>query len=482
MGGIAALAVVVLVAITLYRERSSVVATRERDIGLFASAVAHAATSALAADRGNDDGATGKGHVERLLAELARDPKVHLLALVRPDGAVDHRAGGAPAAEILTGVLQRARRSRAAAIETDLRSRLVHLAVPLESPSLSASAQPAYLYVQLDVTDSLASFGHYLWFGVAAAITLLVVVVVALYASLRRTVLRPVKQLARQAASLGSGELGARSGLDAHSAGSREMHQLAAAFDTMAAHMQASEEALEERARERTLDLEIAVAELESFSYAVSHDLRSPLRTIDGFALILAEKLGTAMSEEGRGYLERIRQQAQYMGSLIDNLLTLAHVSRTEVERCEADLGAIAADCVSALRRVDPHREADVTIDSPLSCEADVDMLRVALRHLFENAWKFTRDAPRARIEFGVQERYGRTAFFVRDNGVGFDPAYVERLFTPFRRLHSPRKFSGTGIGLAIVQRVIQRHGGQIWAESQPGQGATFWFTLGGVA
>ncbi len=315
--------------------------------------------------------------------------------------------------------------------------------------------------------------------GGVAALAVVVLVALAHYRERSTVVATQERDIGSRVAAIETDlrarlDLGARNRMDAGSAGSREMHQLAAAFDAMAAHAQASGEALEERVRERTIDLENAVAELESFSYSVSHDLRSPLRSIDGFALILADGLGSALSEEGRSYLERIREQAQYMGSLIDNLLTLAYVSRTDL-----DVGAIAHDCIASLRRGDPQRAVEVSVQPRLNVQADPETIGVALRHLFDNAWKFTRDAVRTRIEVGVQERYERAAIFVRDNGVGFDPACVERLFTPFRRLHSPREFSGTGIGLAIVQRVIQRNGGQIWAESQPGMGATFYFTLG---
>lgn len=473
MGAVAAAAVVVSLLVAYYRERSAVMETQGRELTLFATAAAHAAANALAAEVSGTS-----GELDRLFAHITRDPLVRTIALLDANGRVDRRAGAHPGA-VDTQVARAALTRDSATIDTDVRGRRTQVLVPV--PGADGRAPARLLHIEIDITHSLQRLGHYLWFGAAAMVLLTIVLVVVLYASLRRAVVRPVQQLATQSVRLGSGDLAARSGLDANTAGSREIHQLAMAFDAMAARMQESEEALEERARERTRELELAVAELESFSYSVSHDLRSPLRSIDGFALILADRLGTALSDEGRGYIERIRLQAQYMGSLIDNLLTLAHVSRVDLDRIHLDLSALAEECIASLGRGDPNRHVDVTIHPELVAHADPELLRVAMTHLIENAWKFTRDASQPRIEIGVEARHNRAAAFVRDNGVGFDPAYVERLFTPFRRLHSPREFSGTGIGLAIVQRVIQRHGGQIWAESRPGHGATFYFTLAGA-
>ncbi|HEU4531507.1 MAG TPA: ATP-binding protein, partial [Steroidobacteraceae bacterium] len=376
-------------------------------------------------------------------------------------------------------LLAQALGTRTETVVTDIHARTMRFLVPV--PAAGHARQEALLDVAIDITQPLAALGHQIWFSALFAVGLVAVFVLFLYFLIRRTVVRPVTRLAAQAQKLGAGDLSVRSGLDPRSAGSQELHQLAVAFDTMAERMQRSEEDLEERARERTRELEIAVAELEAFSYAVSHDLRSPLRSIDGFALILGESLGANLTEQTRGYLDRVREQAQYMGSLIDNLLTLAHVSRAELERGRVDLSALASECVANLRRGDPARSIEVSLQGSMQANADPELLRVALAHLLENAWKFTRDTAHPRIEIGVEQKHNRAAAFVRDNGVGFDPAYVERLFTPFRRLHSPLEFGGTGIGLAIVQRVIQRHGGQIWAESAPGAGATFYFTLAGT-
>jgi PAS domain S-box-containing protein len=239
--------------------------------------------------------------------------------------------------------------------------------------------------------------------------------------------------------------------------------------------------ALEERVRDRTGELEAALRELESFSYAISHDLRAPLRSIDGFSRILVENADGGSAGRPEELLGRIRQQAQQMGRLIDDLLTLARVSQADMNRDRVDLTALGWDCLDALRRADPQRRVELQVHPGMAASADEPLLRVALARLLDNAWKFTRGVEAPRIEVGVTQRLSQHVAFVRDNGVGFDMAYVERLFTRLRRLHSTREMSGRGMGLAIVQRIVERHGGRIWAEGRPGQGATFFFTLAGT-
>lgn len=326
---------------------------------------------------------------------------------------------------------------------------------------------------------ALVMVGHWQWGVAAFALTSGLAVV--LYALLRNTVIRPAARLAIQADRLGDGDFAVRSGLTEATAGSAEIHHLATAFDSMAGRLQRAEVEQEERVSERTRELERAVRELESFSYAISHDLRSPLRSIDGFSRILGEDLGPRLDPRSAELLQRIRRQAQHMGRLIDDLLTLAQVSRAELERSVVDLSLLASDCIGVLRRGEPQRAVEVVIQPGMSASADPQLLRVALAQLLDNAWKFTRGIPNARIEVGVMQRLQQSVAFVRDNGAGFDMAYVERLFTEFRRLHSARELAGTGIGLAIVQRIVQRHGGKIWAEGRPGEGATFFFTLAGA-
>ncbi|GIK25058.1 MAG: hypothetical protein BroJett006_13040 [Betaproteobacteria bacterium] len=234
---------------------------------------------------------------------------------------------------------------------------------------------------------------------------------------------------------------------------------------------------LERRVRERTAELENSNRELESFSYSVSHDLRAPLRAIDGFSHVIAEDYSEAIGEAGRDHLQRIRRATQKMGTLIDNLLDLAQVSRQELRPHRVDLSQIVAELAQELGETHPSRQVAWSIQPGLGAEGDPVLLKVALNNLLRNAWKFTAHAAAPRIEFGRQEATGE--YFVRDNGAGIDMTYADKLFQPFQRLHSPKDFEGTGIGLAIVHRVIRRHGGSIRAESAPGRGAAFFFTLG---
>ncbi|HNA83423.1 MAG TPA: PAS domain S-box protein [Thiobacillaceae bacterium] len=223
-------------------------------------------------------------------------------------------------------------------------------------------------------------------------------------------------------------------------------------------------------------DLKAVNQELEAFSYSVSHDLRAPLRAIDGFSQILLKEHAGQLDEKGLDRLGRVRRGAQRMGELIDDLLKLSRVSRAELKVQRVDLGGLATEVVEALRKQEPERSVTLDIAPNLDAEADPKLLRIALDNLLGNAWKFTARRQAARIEVG---RENATTFFVRDNGAGFDMAYADKLFGAFQRLHDATEFPGTGIGLATVQRVIHKHGGRIWAESAPEAGATFRFTLG---
>jgi signal transduction histidine kinase len=220
--------------------------------------------------------------------------------------------------------------------------------------------------------------------------------------------------------------------------------------------------------------------ELESFSYSVSHDLRAPLRSIDGFSQALVEDAGPALPPEARGHLDRIRNATRRMGHLIDDLLALSKVSRAEMQRERVDLSELAAQIVSELRRQAPSRTVTVTVSPGLTATGDPQLVRLALQNLLENAWKFTGRRDEASIDVGqTRDREGVPAFYVRDNGAGFDPAYAGKLFGPFQRLHATSEFPGIGIGLATVQRIVHRHGGHVWADAQVDQGACFTFTLG---
>ena len=235
---------------------------------------------------------------------------------------------------------------------------------------------------------------------------------------------------------------------------------------------------LNEDMRVRAVELEAVNRELEAFSYSVSHDLRAPLRAIDGFSQILLEDHAAALDPEGRGYLERVRAAAQRMGVLIDDLIKLSRVTRGEVLMQEVDLSELATDITTELHAREPQRQVEVSIEAGLCVRGDARLLRIALENLFSNAWKFTQGRTRAHITFGRTQRNGLPAYFVQDDGVGFDAAYADKLFGVFQRLHDAREFPGTGIGLATVQRVIHKHGGWVWAQSVPGKGATFYFML----
>src|SRR5256712_65490 len=253
-----------------------------------------------------------------------------------------------------------------------------------------------------------------------------------------------------------------------------------------------SKEGLEQRVAERTHELEernealrhnsaqllAANSELDAFAYSVSHDLRAPLRSIDGFHQVLLEDPAAQLDEAGRDSLRRVRAATQRMGILIDDLLKLARVTRAEIRAEAVDLSDLARDIAAELQRATPERLVEFKIAPQLRAQGDPRLLRVVLDNLLRNSWKYTAKQARPRIEFGSVEENGGRAFMVRDNGAGFDMKYADKLFGVFQRLHSAAEFEGTGIGLATVRRIINRHGGRSWAEGAVDQGATFYFTL----
>lgn len=235
---------------------------------------------------------------------------------------------------------------------------------------------------------------------------------------------------------------------------------------------------LEERVRQRTSELEASNRELEAFSYSVSHDLRAPLRSINGFSEMLLEDYSARLEPAAVDIVQTIRTASVRMGQLIDHLLKLARVTRAELRRSEVDLSALAAAIGAEFRADHPDRPVALEVQPGLVVSADPVLMRVALENLLGNAWKFTARREAARVEVGKTEAAPGPAFFVRDNGAGFDSRYGHKLFKPFQRLHSPEEFQGTGVGLATVQRIIRRHGGVVWAEGETGRGATFYFTV----
>ena len=235
---------------------------------------------------------------------------------------------------------------------------------------------------------------------------------------------------------------------------------------------------LELRVEERTAGLKAANRELEAFSYSVSHDLRAPLRAMDGFSQILARQYENILDDDGKHLLKRVRQNAEQMAELIDDLLRLSRITRAELRISQVDLTSLVLEILESLHAAEPDRRIEVDISPRVRVNADERLLRVALENLLGNAWKFTMKTENPRIEFGVEMSGNDPVYFIRDNGVGFSMDYADKLFGPFQRLHTVEEFPGTGIGLAIVQRIVNRHGGKIWAASKPGEGAAFFFTL----
>jgi light-regulated signal transduction histidine kinase (bacteriophytochrome) len=236
---------------------------------------------------------------------------------------------------------------------------------------------------------------------------------------------------------------------------------------------------LESRVENRTRQLATANRELEAFCYSVSHDLRAPLRSVDGFSLALIEDYGDKLENEARDYLNRIRAASRRMGELIDDLLTLSRTTRVEMRLREVNMTEKAKTITEQLRLSNPERQVEMVIQPDMKAFGDPNLLNVVMVNLLSNAWKYTSKKPTAKIEFGQKLIKGEMMFFVEDDGAGFDNRFVEKLFQPFQRLHHPSEFEGHGIGLATVQRIVSRHGGRVYAEGRVGQGALIAFSVG---
>jgi signal transduction histidine kinase len=298
----------------------------------------------------------------------------------------------------------------------------------------------------------------------------------------QRRISEPIIDLAKTARQIsGSQDFSKRATVNSHD----EIGALVETFNEMLARiqeqnrqLQQAHDALEQRVADRTAQLEAANKELESFSYSVSHDLRTPLRSIDGFSQALLEDYGDKLDDQGRSDLRRVRAATQRMAQLIDDMLNLSRVTRGEMHREVVDLTALVRNVSQELAAAEPDRKVDLAIAESVRAEGDARLFRVLLENLLRNAWKFTAKHPTAKIEFGIQTNNGKPVYFVRDDGAGFDMAYASKLFGAFQRLHAMTEFAGTGVGLATVQRIVHRHGGRIWAEAKVDQGATFYFTL----
>ncbi|MCU7936271.1 MAG: hypothetical protein KZQ99_15585 [Candidatus Thiodiazotropha sp. (ex Dulcina madagascariensis)] len=266
-----------------------------------------------------------------------------------------------------------------------------------------------------------------------------------------------------------------------------EFGSLAVAFNRMTSNLEASRmrldeynRSLEQKVEERTCELERSNKELEAFNYSVSHDLRAPLRSIDGFSQALIEDYQDRLDETGHDYLNRVRTATKQMGVLIDDMLRLSRLSRQAMSIGEVNLSELATQILTELWERDPDRLVECRIEPGLYARGDAHLLGVVLDNLIANAWKYTSRREQAKIEIGRTEQHGQPVFFVRDNGAGFDMKYADKLFSAFQRLHKSSEFEGTGIGLATVARILHRHGGSIWAESSVDKGAIFYFELPG--
>ncbi len=327
--------------------------------------------------------------------------------------------------------------------------------------------------------------------GIAFVIAVLAAATVVNSWMMGRTIANRIRRLQEGASIIGEGNLDHLIDIK----GDDEFADLSGAFNAMTSKLRGSYVELEKeiderrRAEEEVIQLnddlthtvrqlEETNKELEAFSYSVSHDLRSPLRSIDGFSLALLEDYAGKLGDEGRGHLERVRNATQRMSQLIDDLLKLSRMSRMEMRREQVDLTALAGNIAERLSKHHPERAAEFIVAEGLTAFGDERLLMVVLENLIANAWKFSEIRPRSVIEFGSIQRGGEKVFFVKDNGVGFDMTYVNKLFSPFQRLHRESEFSGTGIGLATAKRIINRHGGSIWIEGEVGKGATVYFTL----
>ncbi|MCH7740426.1 MAG: HAMP domain-containing protein, partial [Chloroflexi bacterium] len=306
---------------------------------------------------------------------------------------------------------------------------------------------------------------HTAWIGAAGVAIFLVL------AAITATGLaRPIRTLENAATRFGRGDRAVRVTEDYGG----EIGRLAHEFNTMADSLIQRENEI----NQRSLQLEAANKELAAFSYSVSHDLRSPLRTIDGFTRILEQDYASELSDEARRYLHLVRGGAQQMGTLIDDLLEFSRLGQRPIKKQKVDPATVVRQALSDLRAEQENRSVEIAIGPLPECDADPAMLRQVYANLLSNSLKFSRTRNPAVIEIGAISENGSTVYFVRDNGVGFDIKYAEKLFGVFQRLHRAEEFEGTGVGTAIAQRIVHRHGGAIWAEAQVDRGATFFFTL----
>jgi signal transduction histidine kinase len=354
----------------------------------------------------------------------------------------------------------------------------------LVSPIVFQGKKVGAVYIR----SSMTALSHRFWrYILIAAIVLLVSLIVALLISTvyRRALVGPIVNLAQTAQNVSEQKNYSLRATPV--ADKTEIGLLIDAFNEMLQQIQVRDQALlyaqgelEDRVQQRTQQLVVANHELEAFSYSVSHDLRGPLQTINGFVHMLSADYESKLDDRARDYLKQLRLSSRRMSELIEDLLNLSRVSTTGMQTGRVDLSEIARATASSLQSREPARQVEFVIANCPAVEGDSRLLQIVMENLFNNAWKYTSGHAKARIEFGCEKRQIGTVYFVRDDGAGFDARQADRLFKPFQRLHSEAEFPGTGIGLATVQRIVQRHGGRVWGESA-GHGATFYFALSAV-
>lgn len=340
-----------------------------------------------------------------------------------------------------------------------------------------------FVYLRADLSEIDQRLKRY---GLIALSVLVISLLVAmlLSSSFRKSVAQPIIQLAETAQTVSRNR---NYSVRVTRTGERnELAVLIDSFNEMLKEIQQRDDALqkahdelEQRVSERTRELESSNRELEAFSYSVSHDLRAPLDTMNGFSYVLWKNESHRLGETSKAALQGIRAGAKRMSELIDDLLNLSRVTTTTMQREKIDLSEFARSIMEQLRREAPDREVEFVTPARTEVSADSRLMRIVMDNLLRNAWKYTSYHDHARIEFGEASRNGQAVFFVRDDGSGFDPRSANRLFQPFQRLHSAAEFPGSGVGLATVRRIVQKHGGEVWAEGAVEKGATFYFTLG---
>jgi signal transduction histidine kinase len=385
-----------------------------------------------------------------------------------------HTSIGSLFPQLVTSHQERQSNKGKSAVLEELESRLTGQitnktqAMLSDALSLSRQSRAGVLAAQHRVSMAVMAFG-----GIVVC-----VVASTLFLTLR-SVTRPLAKLREGTAVVGAGNLDFQLGVTARN----EIGELARAFDQMTEKLKTttvSRDELEQRVIERTAQLETANKELEAFSYSISHDLRAPLRAIHGFSRILLEEHAPHLGDEAQRYLHLVHANAQHMGQLIDDLLAFSRLSRQPLKRQRVVCADLVHQVLEELGGEHAGRRVDIAIGNLPLCQADPGLLKQVLVNLCANALKFTRQREVAVIEIGCREAAGECVYFVKDNGVGFDMQYIGKLFGVFQRLHRADEYDGTGVGLAIVQRIIHRHGGRVWAEAAVNQGATFSFTLGG--